>query len=61
MSIKILIFDYKNSEKTFFSKNKFENYDLNFFEESLNEISVNNKCTRIKINIYGSFILHNFR
>ncbi|MGN0019077.1 MAG: NAD(P)-dependent oxidoreductase [Candidatus Gastranaerophilaceae bacterium] len=42
MSIKILIFDYKNSEKTFFSKNKFENYDLNFFEESLNEISVNN-------------------
>ena len=42
MTVKILIFDYKDSEKMFFNKNNFENFDLNFFEESVNENSVNN-------------------
>lgn len=42
MSEKILIFDYKDAEKDFFRHNKFNEYDLNFFEESLNEITVKN-------------------
>ena len=42
MAITILIFDYKKAEQNFFKKNKLEDYDIHFFEESLNETTVNN-------------------
>ncbi len=42
MAIKMLIFDFRDSEKKFFEENKFENFDITFFKESLNEDTVNN-------------------
>lgn len=42
MAIKMLIFDFRDSEKEFFKRNKFENFDITFFKESLNEDTVNN-------------------
>lgn len=42
MAISILIFDYKKTEQNFFKKNKLDDYDIHFFEESLNENTVNN-------------------
>lgn len=38
----MLIFDFRDSEKKFFEENKFENFDITFFKESLNEDTVNN-------------------
>ncbi len=40
MAIKMLIFDFRDSEKKFFEDNKFENFDITFFKESLNEDTV---------------------
>jgi D-lactate dehydrogenase len=40
MSIKMLIFDFRESEKQFFEDNKFENFDITFFKESLDEETV---------------------
>ena len=37
MTIKILIFDYRESEKNFFGNRKFEHFDITFYSESLNE------------------------
>lgn len=42
MAITILIFDYKKIEQNFFKNNKLDEYDIHFFEESLNETTVNN-------------------
>ncbi|MBR2525740.1 hypothetical protein IKE67_04675 [bacterium] len=42
MTITILIFDYKKAEQNFFKKNRLDDYDIHFFEESLNETTVNN-------------------
>ena len=42
MAITILIFDYKKAEENFFKKNRLDDYDIHFFEESLNETTVNN-------------------
>lgn len=42
MAIKMLIFDFRDSEKKFFEENKFDNFDITFFKESLNEDTVNN-------------------
>ena len=42
MAIKMLIFDFRDSEKKFFENNKFEDFDITFFKESLNEESVKN-------------------
>ena len=42
MSIKMLVFDYRESERKFFGNNKFENFDITFYSESLNEDSVKN-------------------
>lgn len=42
MAIKMLIFDFRDSEKKFFEENKFENFDITFIKESLNEDTVNN-------------------
>lgn len=41
MSIKILVFDYRVTEHKFFEKNNFNNYDIKFFDFSLNEETVN--------------------
>lgn len=41
MAIKMLMFDFRDSEKKFFEDNKFENFDITFFRESLNEDTVN--------------------
>lgn len=40
MVAKMLFFDYRESERAFFEKNKFDNFDIKFFEESLNEDSI---------------------
>ena len=36
MAVKVLFFDYKEVEHKFFEENKFENYDIKFFDFSLN-------------------------
>ena len=40
MVCKMLFFDYRESEKLFFEKNKPNNYDIKFFEHSLNKKTV---------------------
>ena len=42
MAIKILVFDYRESERNFFGSNKFEHFDITFYSESLNEDTVKN-------------------
>lgn len=42
MSKRMLVFDFKKSERGFFEKQKFEDYDISFFEGSLNEKTVKN-------------------
>ena len=42
MSIKMLMFDFRNSEEKFFQEHNFESFDIAFIEESLNEDTVNN-------------------
>ncbi|MGN1125103.1 MAG: NAD(P)-dependent oxidoreductase [Candidatus Gastranaerophilaceae bacterium] len=42
MSLKMLLFDYKDAEKEFFKKNKFEDFEIIFYETSLNEVTVEN-------------------
>lgn len=41
MSCKMLFFDYRESEKDFFNKHDFSNYNIKFFKESLNEETFN--------------------
>ncbi len=41
MVCKMLLFDYRDSEKKFFETNKYENFDIKFFKESLNEETLN--------------------
>lgn len=41
MSCKMLFFDYRESEEKFFEDNCFENYEIKFFKESLNESTLN--------------------
>ena len=37
MSCRMLFFDYRESEESFFDRNSFANFDIKFFTESLNE------------------------
>ena len=37
MSCRMLFFDYRESEKSFFDKHIFQHYDIKFFQEPLNE------------------------
>jgi len=37
----MLFFDFRESEEKFFEENKFDNFDIKFFRESLNEQTVN--------------------
>lgn len=48
MSLKMLIFDYKDAEKKFFKRHQFHDFDIEFFESSLNEITVGNLPQEIK-------------
>lgn len=41
MAIKMLVFEYRETEHDFFGKNKFSNYDIKFFDFNLNEETVN--------------------
>ncbi len=41
MTLKMLVFEYRATEHDFFGKNKFSNYDIKFFDFSLNEDTVN--------------------
>ena len=40
MTKRMLVFDFKPSEKKFFEKNKFDNFEFSFFEIPLNELTV---------------------
>lgn len=42
MAKRMLVFDFKQSEKEFFETNSFEDYDISFFEGSLNEKTLKN-------------------
>lgn len=42
MAIEMLFFDYKPAEQKFFKRNKLDNLDIHFFEESLNKTTVEN-------------------
>lgn len=42
MSIKMLIFDYSDVEKDYFKNRKLDDFEIGFFESSLNEKTVNN-------------------
>ncbi len=41
MSCRMLFFDFRDSEKDFFEKHDFSNFDIKFFTESLNEETFN--------------------
>lgn len=41
MAIKMLIFDFRDSEKKFFEDNHYENFDITFLKQSLNDDTVN--------------------
>lgn len=40
MVCRMLLFDYRESEKKFFEENKYENFKIKFFKESLNEETI---------------------
>lgn len=42
MACKMLIFDLRKAEKKFFNENKFENFEIKFFTDNLNEETVEN-------------------
>lgn len=42
MAIRLLVFDFRESEKDFFRSHELENFDITFFAESLNEQTVKN-------------------
>ena len=41
MAIKMIIFDFRDTEKKFFEENNLENFDITFLKQSLNEDTVN--------------------
>lgn len=42
MTTNMIIFDYKEHEKSFFEKNNIEGFNITFFEQNLNENTVEN-------------------
>ena len=62
MTIKMLVFDYKESEQKFFAENNFQNYDIKFFSHSLNketfnELSEEEKFQTSVISVYSDSML----
>lgn len=53
--MKILMFDFRESEKTFFKKNKFCDFDITFYEEPLTEKT---KLTEDELNNTTSLIIY---
>lgn len=51
MPKRMLVFDFKPSEKAFFDVNSFEEYDISFFEGSLNEKTLKNVSLSDKENV----------
>lgn len=47
MAIKLLVFDFRESEKDFFRSHELENFDITFFTESLNEETVKNLSSEL--------------
>lgn len=47
MAIKLLVFDFRESEKDFFRSHELENFDITFFTESLNEETIKNLSPEI--------------
>lgn len=41
MALKMLVFDYRPTEHKFFEENRFNNYDIKFYDFSLNEDTIN--------------------
>ena len=54
MAIKLLVFDFRESEKDFFRSHELENFDITFFTESLNEETVKN-LTELKNRIENCY------
>lgn len=42
MAIKMLVFDFRDSEREFFNKNNLENFDITFIRDNLNDETVKN-------------------
>ena len=40
MSIRMLVFDYRENEKPFFENNELQNFEFTFFENNLNSQTV---------------------
>ncbi|MBQ8459966.1 hypothetical protein IJ541_07675 [bacterium] len=40
MACKMLFFDYRESEEKFFNEHKFDSYEIKFFKDSLNEVTI---------------------
>ena len=62
MTIKMLIFDYKDTEHKFFAENIFQSYDIKFFRHSLNpktfdELSDEEKEQTSVISIFSDSVL----
>lgn len=51
MTIKMLFYDYREAEKSFFEQNKLDNFDIKFFKESLNSETVKNLSQEEKDNV----------
>ena len=37
MTVNMLVFEYKDTEREFFQNNKFDDFNITFYEECLNE------------------------
>src|SRR5574344_1179154 len=61
MSIKMLMFELRNSEKEFLNKKKLEDFDITFFTESLNENTIKKLSQKEKEEtvVISSFITSN--
>lgn len=42
MAVKMIVFDFRDSEKDFFRSHELENFDISFFKESLNDTTIKN-------------------
>ncbi len=58
MTMKMLVFDFRKTEEEFFKNNKLENFEITFFNESLNEQTVANISQKVKdkVGIISVFI-----
>lgn len=52
MTLNMLVFEYREVEKEFFKKNKFENFNISFYEESLTPDNVNDIPEEIRDNTH---------